>query len=53
MGADGHAGPGPADRDLTGFAATLDRVLANGCGADLGPREVNDDFAVAATFTDE
>ena len=40
-------------RDLTGFVATLDGVLAYGCGADLGLREVNDDFAVAATFADE
>lgn len=39
--------------DLTGFAATLDGVLTYGCGADLGLREGNDDFAVAATFTDE
>ena len=39
--------------DLTRFVATLDGVLAYGCGADLELRDVNDDFAVAATFADE
>jgi quinol monooxygenase YgiN len=40
-------------RELTEFVATLDGVLAYGCGPDLGLRDVNDDFAVAATFADE
>jgi quinol monooxygenase YgiN len=40
-------------RELTALVASLDGVLAYGCGPDLGLREVNDDFAVAATFADE
>ncbi len=40
-------------RALTDFVATLPGVLAYGCGPDLELREINDDFAVTATFADE